>query len=108
MTIEESILVIKGLLNRFPAVRIVWDHRTQLVLNVGSHDSLVVLARCCLGANVPLSVVPADTYRDQVAAPGHDELRYVLTLSHDPPWVEALGVFLVKALLKRQLIDLAE
>src|SRR5438132_282459 len=110
MTNTESISRITELLNQLPEVCVTSvlpaRRRTSLVLYVGSHDSLIAVANSCAAANMLVSVEPADSFKDNAVAPGLDELRYVVRIRHDQPWIEALGAYLVRALLSRRLIAL--
>jgi hypothetical protein len=111
-TANEIMDRIRELLDRLPGVSITdfhtWPSRTDLALYVGVHDAVVSLARCCAGANLPLAVEPAGSWRDMVAPPGQDDVRYILRLRHDLQCLIPLGVFLARALRYRGLMDRSE
>jgi hypothetical protein len=71
---------------------------------VGSHSSLSAIARCSAAANTAVRVESKDNAcRDDVPAPGDDEVRYVMDI--DLNWIPEMGMYVLRELVNGELID---
>jgi hypothetical protein len=111
MALRTSWQILQSLLDRLPEVRVVHGRpggsSVCVSMYVGSRSSLLAIARCSAAANAAVRVEDKiGACRDNVPAPGDDELRFVMDI--DLNWIPEMGTYLLRELVSRNLVDPSE